>query len=933
MKRFLLILPLILAPVVMRGQVAVLPQQNTAPGRITLDVKNAPLSAVLDDIARQGNVRISYQREQLGATKINANVKDATVRDALQVVLSKTSLQVTRLDGGQLAVIPARQSAKAQGVISGRITDIKTGRSVSGANVSIGNDIIGAISDENGSYRLTGVTVGTHTVIVRLVGYAKQTRSVTVGEGATVTTDFKLEPSASVLNEVVVTGTVVSTELKAVPNAITVVTAKQIEERGITRIDQLFRGDIPGIFALNSGSNSQLDEVFMFSRGATTFQNTSGNAGASLTSPATNPIKTYVDGVELVNPTYLSQIDPRSIERIEILTGPQASTIYGSNAINGVMQIFTKRGLSANVRVTIGLMEGVIQNNYTSAGTPMHTYDGQIAGTEGNIAYNVGGSWDYMGAWTPGKQTQRSSGYGGIRAQAAKFTVDGSIRRGLTANLQRGYVNQGDAALRESGVWIYSAVPFTQKPRRQVLDGQTMGLSFSYAQAQWLSHELALGSDASNSEAVDNERPQLNGVGDSLRFYNHSANYRTSQRYVTTARTSFSGNATLAFTLGVDHWINKSITISGSSIIPQGALNANTTTTRNKPDRNTGGFMQSQLGLWDALFLTYGLRAEWNPNYGKEAQPNLAPRYGIAYAHDGGGVTTKVRASYGRATRPPAGNQKVAVLNVDSDLANLYGRFNRVLANVDLEPEVQQGGEGGLEMYFGNRGSLIVSNYNQTVDKLIAGIVVDSVRALLPGTNLFCNLLRSDGYCYQNQTQNLNIGSIRNQGWELQGSVNFGPVTTRGTYSWTKSRIIGITSRYRSLLQDTQYQPGFTFNFLPEHTWSTSISYGNSVTNVVLNVNGIGFMYRADNEVSMITSNNVRLASNRPRATNPALPLIYRATSPGYATADLNASHRFSRNLETVVQIHNLANSYQNDRGLQYAAIGRQSKLGIRIKL
>src|SRR5687767_9998868 len=125
--------------------------------------------------------------------------------------------------------------------------------------------------------------------------------------------DITLDVSANALEQVVVTGTVVATELKAVPSAITVVTAKQIEERGITRIDQLFRGDVPGLFAQNLGGAALLDEVSMYSRGASALSTSS--AGVSGYTGNSNTIKTYIDGVELANSNYLSQIDPRSIER------------------------------------------------------------------------------------------------------------------------------------------------------------------------------------------------------------------------------------------------------------------------------------------------------------------------------------------------------------------------------------------------------------------------------------------------------------------------------------------------------------------------------------------------------------------------------------------------------------------------------------------
>src|SRR5687767_4657849 len=266
--------------------------------------------------------------------------------------------------------------------------------------------------------------------------------------------DITLDVSANALEQVVVTGTVVAAELKAVPSAITVVTAKQIEERGITRIDQLFRGDIPGLFAQNQGSNlkASIDEVTMFSRGATALSRSSTGVDAMF---LTSPIKTYVDGVELANSKYLSQIDPKSIVRIEILTGPQASTIYGSNAINGVMQVFTKRGSSSRPQLSLSLLSGWVENNFSSARTPQHDYSAQLTGVEGRFSYNAGGSWNYVGPWTPAKQSTRTGGFGGAKLDlptaAGRVTADMILRRSFTQSVQRGATDQTRTGYRETG--------------------------------------------------------------------------------------------------------------------------------------------------------------------------------------------------------------------------------------------------------------------------------------------------------------------------------------------------------------------------------------------------------------------------------------------------------------------------------------------------
>ena len=61
-----------------------------------------------------------------------------------------------------------------------------------------------------------------------------------------------------------------------------------------------------------------------------------------------NYLKTYVDGVELASPYLLFAVDPYSIERIEIIRGPQGSALYGSDAISGVVHVITRRGSPAS---------------------------------------------------------------------------------------------------------------------------------------------------------------------------------------------------------------------------------------------------------------------------------------------------------------------------------------------------------------------------------------------------------------------------------------------------------------------------------------------------------------------------------------------------------------------------------------------------------
>src|SRR5207244_5051475 len=127
-----------------------------------------------------------------------------------------------------------------------------------------------------------------------------------------------------------VTGTVVPTERKAIPTPISVVTSEDIERLNLQRVDQVFRGTVPGAIAWEQGPGND-------------YYSSVAVRGASALSIVPS-VKTFIDGVEVAYPNGIATIDPNSIDRIEITRGPQASTLYGAGALSGVMQIFTKKG-------------------------------------------------------------------------------------------------------------------------------------------------------------------------------------------------------------------------------------------------------------------------------------------------------------------------------------------------------------------------------------------------------------------------------------------------------------------------------------------------------------------------------------------------------------------------------------------------------------
>jgi len=221
-----------------------------------------------------------------------------------------------------------------------------------------------------------------------------------------------------------------------------------------------------------------------------------------------------------------------------------------------------------------------------------------------------------------------------------------------------------------------------------------------------------------------------------------------------------------------------------------------------------------------------------------------------------------------------------------------------------------------------------VTRYNQTVNNLITLATVDSVD-MLPSQ------LAANGctvwQCPFRQWEYLNIGNIRNQGWETQATANAGPLSMKGTYSWNKSRIIGITERWRKYTFG-RYVVGAPFAGEPEHTWAFETVYGHAGTSLSLNLHGQGFMYAIAPFYSEFGADiyRLRLRNSTPRTD---IPFAFRAPTPGYATADLNISQRVAANADLLAQVQNVGNAYHNDVRADYATMGRQTKVGVRIRM
>ena len=251
-----------------------------------------------------------------------------------------------------LASLAFTSAAAAQtGTVTGQVTDAASGRPLESAQVYIEGTALGTLTNSAGRYLFVNAPPGTHTVIAELVGYRSGSETVTVTAGQTSTVDFGLSVTAIQLDQIVVTGTGVATEKKKLGNSIATVDVSNLQDAPITSFSDVLQGREAGVVSLPGGGDtggsgririrgsaslSQSNEPIIYLDGVRIDRGSNGGWGAS--QAATRRI---------------DDIDPTSIERIEILKGAAAATLYGTEASNGVIQIFTKRGQQGAPRWTL----------------------------------------------------------------------------------------------------------------------------------------------------------------------------------------------------------------------------------------------------------------------------------------------------------------------------------------------------------------------------------------------------------------------------------------------------------------------------------------------------------------------------------------------------------------------------------------------------
>jgi len=367
-----------------------------------VDVRNVTLTEALTVLSENSGVVVAFSPTLLASDgrRVGCDCSQRTVAQALDHLLAGTSFRYSVRDG-QVILTPAEPvaprrrefrsalptelslaSAPVPAVretdwleardravvqereISGTVTDQNSRQPLAGARVSVIGANRAVQTDTRGAFRIVGLTGTEVTIEVVRIGYRRASQTVRVGASDIA---IALAPQVVNLDELVVTGTAGAQEARSFGNAITRVNTAALEEIApAATLQNILATQVPGLAFQSAGGS-------VGSGGTTRLR------GAASIALSSNPL-VYVDGVRVDNnpaagtpralfdgkigndtryaQSRINDLNPDEIESIQVIKGPSAATIYGTEASNGVIQIVTKRGKTGRPEIQLTAKQG-----------------------------------------------------------------------------------------------------------------------------------------------------------------------------------------------------------------------------------------------------------------------------------------------------------------------------------------------------------------------------------------------------------------------------------------------------------------------------------------------------------------------------------------------------------------------------------------------
>jgi len=657
-----------------------------------------------------------------------------------------------------VAALGGPAAAQDTGTITGTVVNQAAGQPLADVQIAIQGTGLGTLSNQSGRFIILNVPVGTHTLRAERIGFGAVEEQVSVTAGETLEVDLTLQSQALGLDELVVTGTAGAARRREIGNSISQLSSQDIREPP-QNVDALLQGRVAGM-TVTQQSGMVGDGAQIRLRGVTSL------------SQSNQPL-IYVDGVRMrsdglsrnVPPvgfqgrsgnnqaSPLNNINPQDIDRIEVIKGSAATTLYGSEASAGVIQIFTKRGSQGAARWTAQIDQGV---NWTkefgvdrskappseatqipspAGGTPefmfidpwlknAHTQNYSISVTGGTetARYFLSGSFADNEGVLPNDEQEKFNVRGNFGFTPREdlqidwntsFTRDdtqntpaGNNAHGLTLNAFRRDRNYRGEATREA------IDPILDYDIDTEINQLTTGLTATYTPLTEFTNRFTVGWDQ-----IQQNNRNFRPFGFALAPFGIVSDQRSE---FSTLTVDYVG--TLNFDVPFLSDLGSSLSFGGESITKK----VNTTTAHgenfpgpgdpvvsNAGDRlgfesrervlNAGFFFQNVLDYQDKYFITGGVRVDGNSAFGEglgiEAYPKVSVSYVVSdedfWPSEWGSL--KLRGAWGQSGRAPGAfdsRRTFEAAGFGPDPAFLPDN----VGNPNLAPEVTKEGELGFDL-------------------------------------------------------------------------------------------------------------------------------------------------------------------------------------------------------------------------------------------
>lgn len=589
---------------------------------------------------------------------------------------------------------PLRLAAQG-GEVTGRVTDKTSGVALAGAQISVANTTIRALTGQDGRYRVVNVPAGEQSIRVALIGYGTTAQPVTVPAGGSATLDFGIAQVPFGLEALVVTATGDQAQREQGTAAHTVDLRDRTSQAATSNLSDALNSTVPGVLVQSSGGTS----------GTGTRIRIRGSNSVSLS----NEPVLLVDGIRVENganstsvgvggqqPSRLNDISPQDLEAVQVSSGPASSVLYGTDAANGAIIMRTRRGQPGSTRWTFSAEAGALNDvgsypdNYlglTAAGgacrlttaatggcvidhvrsfNPIEQRSPFRTGHRQQLGISASGGTEQTTYYVSGHYNNEDGVYEvntnkqvnllanlftfvrpNLDFQTSVIYTNGKLRLPQNDNnsfgvLSSGFLGSSDSTVNEGYGFLLPEQSFTIRTFQNI-DHFTGSMQMNYRPLAWLEGHAVIGTDFVNrydeNTTIPGEIPagfsptanEGNRQANPFQIYNWTGNFYGSASFALTPDLNSVTSAGILYYHQKFHGVIARVQKLTAGTNSLAGGVIQTDSETTQETVTLGRFIEERLGYRNRMFVTVALRSDDNTSFGKDFSNILYPRLSGAW--------------------------------------------------------------------------------------------------------------------------------------------------------------------------------------------------------------------------------------------------------------------------------------------------------------